>query len=459
MRACFALFAAIVSTAPVAGQPATAPVAPAPAPQDMDRQRLERQRQLEALGSEISTSTETLRRLQAEVETLKRDREALNRDLVQTARAVQRAESEITAAEARLRQLFGEEDRLRRSLSDRRAVIGDLLAALQRLGRNPPPALLVEPDSALAAIRSAILMGAVLPELRSEADRVVADLERLLAVRQQAAAEVEQRRLRLVALSDNRTRLELLAEEKRRAEQASAEEIGRTQARSEQLARDARSLQDLIRRMEQDIAAARRAAEEAQRAEAERERAAAARRQEEEQAAAALRQDPEPERRTVASLPNAARLAPALAFDRARGLLPLPASGDVIRTFGQDDGVGGSHRGLSIGTRAGATVTAPADGWIVYAGPFRSYGQLVIVNVGGGYHLLLAGMERITVTPGQFVLAGEPLAQMGQRNLSPATAIDMGSERPVLYVEFRKDGQTIDPAPWWAETAVEKARG
>jgi septal ring factor EnvC (AmiA/AmiB activator) len=209
--------------------------------------------------------------------------------------------------------------------------------------------------------------------------------------------------------------------------------------------------------MEQDVAAARRAAEDAAKAEAER--LMAAQREVEERAAAALRTDPEPERRTVASLPNAARLAPALAFDRTQGLLPLPAAGEILRSFGQDDGVGGTHRGLTLGTRGGAAVTAPADGWVVYAGPFRSYGQLVIVNVGGGYHLLLAGMERITVTPGQFVLAGEPLAQMGQRNISPATAIEIGSDRPVLYVEFRKDGQTIDSTPWWAETAIEKARG
>jgi septal ring factor EnvC (AmiA/AmiB activator) len=108
-----------------------------------------------------------------------------------------------------------------------------------------------------------------------------------------------------------------------------------------------------------------------------------------------------------------------------------------------------------IATRAAAQVTAPCDGWVVYAGPFRSYGQLLILNAGGGYHVLLAGMERISVELGQFVLTGEPVAVMGAGG--PATAAG-ASGQPVLYVEFRKDGAPVDPSPWWAN-ASEKVRG
>jgi len=103
-------------------------------------------------------------------------------------------------------------------------------------------------------------------------------------------------------------------------------------------------------------------------------------------------------------------------------------------------------------------VTAPCDGWVVYAGPFRSYGQLLILNAGGGYHVLLAGMERISVDLGQFVLTGEPVAVMGGGPQS-AAAIATGSSQPVLYIEFRKDGTPVDPSPWWALTNSEKVRG
>jgi len=110
-----------------------------------------------------------------------------------------------------------------------------------------------------------------------------------------------------------------------------------------------------------------------------------------------------------------------------------------------------------LASRTGAQVTAPSDGWVVYAGPFRSYGQLLILNAGGGYHVLLAGMERISVDLGQFVLTGEPVAVMGGGPQS-AAAVATGSSQPVLYIEFRKDGTPVDPTPWWASDS-EKVRG
>ena len=96
---------------------------------------------------------------------------------------------------------------------------------------------------------------------------------------------------------------------------------------------------------------------------------------------------------------------------------------------------------------------------MVYAGPFRSYGQLLILNAGDGYHVLLAGMERISVDIGQFVLTGEPVAVMGSGASQTAATIPMGSSQPALYVEFRKDGTPVDPGPWWARKESEKVRG
>jgi septal ring factor EnvC (AmiA/AmiB activator) len=151
-------------------------------------------------------------------------------------------------------------------------------------------------------------------------------------------------------------------------------------------------------------------------------------------------------------------MAPAVAFQATRGHLRLPVNGVRIREFGASDGVGGTQRGLSIAAHAGAAITAPCDGWVVYAGPFRSYGQLLILNAGGGYHVLLAGMERISVDLGQFVLTGEPVAVMGGGS-QVSSAIATGAKQPVLYVEFRKDGTPIDPSPWWATNEGEKVRG
>ena len=148
----------------------------------------------------------------------------------------------------------------------------------------------------------------------------------------------------------------------------------------------------------------------------------------------------------------------SIAFASAKGLLAFPVNGAKIRDFGGSDGAGGAEKGISLATRPGAQVTTPCDGWVVYAGPFRSYGQLLILNAGGGYHVLIAGMERISVNIGQFVLTGEPVATMGSTS-QVASILATNASQPVLYVEFRKDGTPIDPGPWWAANEGEKVRG
>ena len=112
-----------------------------------------------------------------------------------------------------------------------------------------------------------------------------------------------------------------------------------------------------------------------------------------------------------------------------------------------------------MATLAGATVSAPADGSVLFSGPYRTYGQLLIIDAGGGYYVLLAGMDRINVSSGEFVLAGEPIGAMGDGSVRTAAAIAVGAARPVLYIELRKDGTAIDPGPWWAKSDIEKARG
>ena len=153
------------------------------------------------------------------------------------------------------------------------------------------------------------------------------------------------------------------------------------------------------------------------------------------------------------------RLGPSISFDQAKGLLPMPANGKLLKAYGESDGLGGRTQGISLATRTAAQVNSPVDGWVVYSGPFRSYGQLLIVNAGDGYHVLLAGMERIDVQLGQFVLAGEPVATMAAQRLASAGVVDIVSTQPVLYIEFRKDGNSIDPAPWWAATNDAKVGG
>ena len=125
----------------------------------------------------------------------------------------------------------------------------------------------------------------------------------------------------------------------------------------------------------------------------------------------------------------------------------MPAQGRRLLAYGDKNQFGRLMKGLTIETRAGATVVSPCDGWIVYAGEFRSYGQVLIINAGGGYHILLANLARIDVEVGRFVLAAEPVGAMASNMTGRPQGV-----APVLYVEFRnKEGQSIDPTPWWAD--------
>jgi septal ring factor EnvC (AmiA/AmiB activator) len=339
-----------------------------------------------------------------------------------------------------LQALTASEAAIRRSLESRRGVIVEVFAALQRMGRRPPPAVLVRPEDMLEAVRASILLGAVLPELRAETETLSTDLAELVRLKDAIAADRTTLGQELAALRTEQERLSVLVN----ARQGSLAEVergaGAERERAAELARQAGTLKDLIDRMESEIAGAQKAAEEARKA------AEAQAREVRERFAQAAFRDP-------------ARLAPKIPFAEARGLLPRPVSGDIARDFGASDSYGGTTRGISIITRPKAVVVSPADGWVAYAGPFRSFGRLLIINAGGGYYLLLAGMDQISVDVGQFVLAGEPVAIMGQTSLVSPAAGAIATNDPVLYVEFRKDGGSVDPGPWWAKSQSEKVRG
>ncbi len=374
-------------------------------------------------------------KLRGEIEVLGEDRRKLNQQLIDSAGRVRDVESNIEATQARLRPLDEQEQLFQKSLDERRAVIIEILAALQRVGRQPPPALLVEPEDALQAVRTAITLGAVVPEMRAQAEALAGDLADLARVRKDIVAERQQLSNNLGLLAREQLRMNMLIDERQKKQAAAEQALDSERQRAADLARQVDNLKDLIAKLEQGLDGTTRAAR---------------------RAAHGIGDDAT--RSDLAALSDPGRMAPAIAFADTRGRLRLPVNGVRVREFGASNGAGGTQKGISIASRSGAQITAPCDGWVVYAGPFRSYGQLLILNAGGGYHVLLAGMERISVDLGQFVLTGEPVAVMGG-GAQVSAAAAAGSKQPVLYVEFRKDGTPIDPSPWWATNEGEKVRG
>ncbi|MBR1293898.1 MULTISPECIES: murein hydrolase activator EnvC family protein [Bradyrhizobium] len=403
----------------------------------------QREQELEAARARQKSAEEAQAKLKAEITSLGQDRTQLNQQLIDTAANVRNVETKIDETEARLRALNGREQAMRSSLDSRRADIVEVLAALQRAGRRTPPALLVRPEDALQSLRTAMLLGAVVPELRGRAERIAGELGELVALRKNIATERDQLASDRDKVRSDQTRLTALVDERQRQQAAREKDLDAENSRAIALSRQVGDLQGLITKMEQDLQSAAKAAE----------KAAEAARQAEAKAAASA---------SVKSGPGVfkdrSRTTPAIVFASAKGLLPLPVNGNKIRDFGGSDGAGGVQKGISLATKPGSQVTTPCDGWVVYSGPFRSYGQLLILNAGGGYHVLIAGMERISVNIGQFVLTGEPVATMGSTS-QVASILATNASQPVLYVEFRKDGTPIDPGPWWAANEGEKVRG
>lgn len=400
---------------------------------------LAREAELESIRRSVTISKKRQAALEQEIRDIEADRAKLSRELIDTAQRLQRYDREIARVEEKLGDLYIEQDAIRASLMERREVLAEVLLALQRMGRTPPPALLSRPEDAMAAIRGSILANAVLPDIQVQAAKLAGDLNDLSLLRQRIEGNRNRLRSQYSALGEQQSRINLLIEAKRGQRETSAAELSQERRKVEALAAEAESLEALIRSLEKQSAAAGKALREA---------AAAS--------GAAQRMSREEARKRLS---DTSRIRPAVLFSEAGGLLPLPVAGTTAMKFGDPDGFGGISQGLSIAGRPGSPVISPADSWVIYAGSFRSFGQVLILNAGEDYRIVLAGLDKIHVEPGQFVLAGEPVAVLGEKKLAGLGNMDLSSAKPMLYIEFRHNENSIDPTPWWSGQNTEEVRG
>tara|TARA_R110000787_G_scaffold71574_5_gene159180 strand:+ start:185 stop:1561 length:1377 start_codon:yes stop_codon:yes gene_type:complete len=400
--------------------------------QEQEASRLE----LRSVADEAELAAKALAALEGDIAALRADQQELDRKIAETAARRTDLDQRITAGEQSMTGLSERQESVRLSLLSRRSVLAEVLAALQRIGRDPPPALLVSPEDALSSVRSAILLGAVVPEIRAETAALAADLKELATLRQAIASERVSLAAALEQNAAEEQRLANLAAEKAALQEESQRRLDRERQRAEALSVRSSELESVIASLAEEIVSLREAAEAARKAEEERQRQLAER-LERARAFAAV------------AVPDKNRIMPAYQFSKLSGTLSHPVKGETVRHFGADDGTGHTLAGEVLATDQGATVHAPADGWIAYAGPFRSYGQVVIIDTGENHHVVLAGMEQIKVAAGRFVVSGEPVATMGQTRFAGSAALSLASERPTLYIEIRKDGQPVDPRLWW----------
>lgn len=422
----------------------------------------------------LPRATETLLRVEQDLDEARRREETLSEQatshsealvhlrgqMIDAAMSIMMQHDQLMSVEQRMATLAAEEQEAEASLHAERQRLIRLLSALQRLSRVPPEALVVRPQAPIDTVRTALLLRAAVPELEREAASLRTRLAQLAAVQQRLSAELVAAQALRDRLDSQIATLNTMSEQRARLLRRATDERQAMADRSRILAEEAEDLRGLIEQLEIE----RQERERREREEQERRRLLAAVAAQAE-AVVALEPQPEPEPDAVAAaapqmadIPPEPEPEPDSAVDATLPGRPgddgwrvvslrapvvvdgplLPASGQVLVGFGQPDLAGDTSEGITLSVYPGSPIVAPIDGTVRFVGPFRRYGDILILEHRGGYHCVITGFGRIDAAVGQTVLAGEPLGVTGL----PQTG---DSDRPTLYLELRLNGRPVDP--------------
>ena len=327
---------------------------------------------------------------------------ALRERVVSVARQLQRREVAMMRVQLRLVRL---ENAIRDNTAEHRRNerrFLQIVGVLRRVRSNPPGVLAMHFADARDAVRSMIVLRSLVPQLRARADALRRKVAAYNKLRRNESLQREDIAAKTKQLRQTRLELAALLGRQVRLLTQTREEKAEVQRRLARLTREAETLQDLMANLQRESASA------------------------------------EPRRPLrAAALTRPERLR---RFRAAQGKVVAPVSGSIVARFGDRDRLGLEVDGLRFAARAGTRAVAPYDGQIVFAGSFRSYGPILIIEHTDGYHSLVAGLARIDVVNRQWVLAGEPVGIVGEAK----------SREARLYLELRQSGRPIDPQPWLA---------
>jgi len=376
-----------------------------PQPSVAGRTLAERYQQAQqALANQRNNEEKT----RAERDRLAAEAKSLQDRLIANAAKVQELEAAYEGTEAGLARLNQSIKNIEADLNRDRDRVAHLLAVLQRLQTDQPPALALRPDDSLAAVRGTLQMGAMLPPVYQEATYLAKQLKTLSDNKLAVVTKAAQARTQAEALRVARTSLDRLLEQKSADQLKTEAKLSELHDVTEEIGRETTDLKALIDRI------------------------------------ANLRGNGNTAEGMTVVTPKAAKTAPL-----ALGSLRLPVIGKVTPGDpagpGRTPGINGPL-GLWFETSGKAEAVAPADSEVVFAGSYQKFGQVLILEIAGGYHLTLAGLGRIDVHIGDLVLAGEPVGVLPEGRAAR------------LYLELRRNGQAVDPAPWMS-AEIRKAKG
>jgi septal ring factor EnvC (AmiA/AmiB activator) len=345
--------------------------------------------QLKSLSSELNQGKPQLASAKEKSESLAAEASALRKKLIETAARIEILERRKVEADAQILRLTEENSRLSAGFANDRVAITKLLGILERLQHDMPPALAMHPDDALGAVRGSMLIGASLPPVYTRA----ASLSRRIEALKRTRLELEQQQAQAAdaaqRLTVARNELDVLLSQKEKEAETAAQSYGTLKSELEKVARQAADFQALLSRVK-----------------ALREKAGQ----------------------------GAGQSVVIVTAEQSGSLGGLARNSLLEPVVGTQEN---SSSGLSYVTQPGAQVIAPADGKVLYAGPYHKNGQVLILEITTGYDVVLAGLGRVTVKSNDQLLAGEPVGTM-----PPDPADDR------LYFELRHGGHGQSPAPW-----------
>jgi len=364
------------------------------------------QNQLESIERKIEDSREKAEQLKQKAAEVAGQGQELALKLVTMAAGIRELEATISRNEEKMFEMTGEIAAQKEAVRKQNLNMTHTLAALQRLSQRPPEYIIMRPAEAVETVRGASLLSAALPEIEKKTSRMRTSLEQLSSLKASLITEQQAHKENLENLQRQNADLKKLQREKQALYKDYLHGAGREEGRIKALAEEAENLKSLIEKLENEMTSA--------------------------------------ERGVLPTPP----IPPGTSFAKARGRLPFPARGVISQRFGAKIAAG-TAKGIDLQTRPGSQVIAPFDGRIIYAGEFRTYGNLLIIAHGEGYHTLLAGLGIIETSVGQWVLAGEPVGSMPEIRLASTDGGAAGATTR-LYLEIRKGGDPVNPLPWLA---------
>jgi len=410
----------------------------------------EEEEQLRELRAAIAATQERADRLAARQAILARESQSLSDELTKVAAEARDWQEEVTQVENTLEALVEESELRRQQLVLARRQLASLTGALLRISLLPPETLIARRNAPGEMVRAGLVMRRLVPRLEARAVRLkqqVADLQGLEKQIEAENAEALEARRRLAEEQD---RLAMLLQRRRDLLSVTERERAEAEAEAQELEAAAQDLSGLVESTQRRVSLGPPQVPP----------------QPPKERKVALLEDftidpswvppkrePEPPPAEAEASPQTARaepqetrgevdLPPLRPLGAKPGGMTMPVTGRVVSHFleGNQD-----HQGIRLAGKPGAPVLAPFDGVVVYAGPFRSYGLVLILEHGGGYHSVLAELGLIDALLGQRVTAGEPIGA-----LSEGSAAEGAGGSPEMYLELRRNGTPVDPEAWTA---------